>query len=481
MDPFILEGEKGKVKVKVNPGADYVTVIYHFWIPTHRTSINFPITGISFGEGRTITMTIPEYIPEVFTCPEEETYGQFLSFVASFLQEKVGQDKDKKRCMQFLREVCEITPEDEERFKIWENIRLYTEKDHSFKSGGITYDPPVGWYRLKMTVDDEEEADHWNYGYHGTKAQFVASIMRNRLVVPGNKTADGTLIQIQPGHIPGMNQIYTSPSLHYAAHYVYALDTEFHYREEEDSEEKTYYVRTVFQIRQKPGSFKIQGNTLADFCWDSSVRMDDTFTNDELEWFTEDPSTIIPLGLLLYFSEVPSSVLYKKREEEQRIKYSDDIQTTFMDSRALVQDNFKKEKKKKILWVDDYPPNNEELVEMITERGVEVDQCLDTTSAIRKVLTEGPDAYCIAITDMRRREKREGDDEPMEYREAGLDFILIAKGQGWKFPIYLYSSYARRWQNIMHAAKEAGAEKICTYEDIKYIIEENVDVGEGES
>ena len=201
--------------------------------------------------------------------------------------------------------------------------------------------------------------------------------------------------------------------------------------------------------------------------------MDDTFTNDELEWFTVDPETIVPIGLLLHFSEVPIDKVYEKREEEQRHKYADSTQNTFEDSRKFVQENFVL--KKKVLWVDDVPSNNNELIQMFTERDIKVELCLDTESAIAKIKEDGPDAYSFVITDMCRVEKREGDDEPKRYLNAGLDFLKTAKGLGWQFPIYIYSSYVRTSPDLMHECKEAKAEKICTYDDLVFMIEEGDD------
>ena len=72
-------------------------------------------------------------------------------------------------------------------------------------------------------------------------------------------------------------------------------------------------------------------------------------------------------------------------------------------------------------------------------------------------------------------EKRSGDEEPKKYLNAGLDFLNTAKDLGWQFPIYVYSSYVRISPELMHSCKEAGAEKICTYKDMVFMIEEGDD------
>ena len=463
---FIIAVNDDRARATIKPADFVLLVTYDFWNFRFRRTVKYPLNTIEFQEDGSVKIGDAD-----ITFPNDEkgeAYTLFKNTILDLCHHKDSFDRGTKMCVQFLREFCGVTPEDEEKFKIWSNIRLYTSEDKPFKCAGLMYDPPIGWYRLKLEMHDEEKASHWVYGYHGTKAKFVGSIIRNRLVVPGNKTTEGDLIQIQPGHIPEMNYIYTSPSLHYSGHYIYAYPTEFHYTDE-SGEDTVYYVRTVFQIRQEPGSYRIQGNTIGDSCWDPHVRMDDTFTNDELEWFTQDPETIVPIGLLLNFSEIPIKEVYEKREEEQWRKYEDCLQSTFEDSRIFVQENFTL--KKKVLWVDDVPSNNDDLIPMFTERDVQVELCLDTDSAIAKVKKDGPDAYSFVITDMCRVEKRSGDEEPKKYLNAGLDFLNTAKGLGWKFPIYVYSSYVRTSPELMRSCKEAGAEKICTYQDLVFMIE----------
>ena len=466
---FIVYENDLKAKAVIKSMDYVVSVTFRFWNPKERTVVDYPVKTIEFQEDGRIKMG-DKII--TFHVDDKEDYTLFKNTILELRHDKDDYDRGTKMCVQFLREFCGVTPEDEEKFKIWENIRLYTSEDKPFMQGKLKYDPPVGWYRLKLEMHDEEKADHWVYGYHGTKAKFVGSIIRNRLVVPGNKTTEGDLIQIQSGHIPGMNHIYTSPSLHYSAHYIYAEPTEFRFTDESGNE-TLYHVRTVFQIRQQPETYKIQGNTIHSSCWDPHVRMDDTFTNDELEWFTVKPETIIPIGLLLNFSEVPIKEVYEKREEEQCLKYAEHSQGTFEDSRIFVQESFVT--KKKVLWVDDVPSNNDTLMSMFTERGVKVELCLDTDSAIAKVKEDGPNAYSFVITDMCRMEKREGDDEPKRYLNAGLDFLNTAKEHGWTFPIYVYSSYVRTSPDLMHSCKEAGAEKICTYQDMVFMIKKDDD------
>ena len=73
---------------------------------------------------------------------------------------------------------------------------------------------------------------NWVVGWHGTKFEFLESIMRYGLYPSGTKLSDGTEIKPLEGHIPlktsleGFDDwakaIFVSPSIFYAGHPVYA-------------------------------------------------------------------------------------------------------------------------------------------------------------------------------------------------------------------------------------------------------------------
>lgn len=414
---------------------------------------------------------------------------------------KIKNEKEngQKMCRAFLKEVCQMTDEqiDEKRLFYSDNFRFYTASDKGFTYDCPTvedtciedskkpkrtvsqqeikpkfYEPPVGWYSMALYYPDVGERaidEHWCFCYHGTQARFVSSIIKNRLVVPGNRTEDGKYVKIQPGHIPNKNYIYTSPSIYYSSHYIYAWPTTWQYTND-FGETKTFYVRTVFQVRQKPGTFSIQRNTVGDSCWDGSVLFDENFGNEELEWESSDQNTIVPKALLIHFSEKPVEKLFDELEMKRRDACK------FAKSFADVVSGFKKNllaDKKKILWVDDKPSNNLLFTDYIKEHGVIVDICIDTDSALNHLRME-PHAYYCAITDMVRKEKRKGDAEPLDYYEAGIDFIIEAKKIIPNLPIYMYSSYCRSLEasrtDLVHRTLDAGADKICTTDDVDQII-----------
>jgi len=59
-------------------------------------------------------------------------------------------------------------------------------------------------------------------------------------------------------------------------------------------------IYSVFQVRVRPGSYRVQGNTLAECGWKNRVVPYDTnFGADEIEWLVEDPENIVITGLMI--------------------------------------------------------------------------------------------------------------------------------------------------------------------------------------
>jgi len=371
-----------------------------------------------------------------------------------------GKDKSDL-CVAFLTQCCGI-PLDFLKTRVrLERIKVFTEKDVGF-CGDERYDPPVDWcflplIQLKVT----NKTVGWDLCYHGTRSCSVYSILRDELVVPGNRTSDGGTVEIRPYHAENQNYIFTSPSIHYASHTVYAQPVEWEYQD------KKYYVRTVFQVHQKPDTYHIRRNTLHESCWDPTVSFDDHFKNEELEWYTSDQSTIQLAGLLIHFSDVPVRVLIKQRQDKRK-RDGARAETSLKADRDSFQKNLD-ETKKKILWVDDHPSNNRDLVDIIRGSQVECIICKDTDDAVKKFRENRSDIYAI-ITDLVRKEKRAADSEEKDYFEAGIDFIREVKNMGVTQPIYMYSSWCRMHRNLIEKALAVGSTKVCTHEEIEYII-----------
>jgi len=100
--------------------------------------------------------------------------------------------------------------------------------------------------------------------------------------------------------------------------------------------------------------------------------------------------------------------------------------------------------RKKVLWVDDYPSNNEAVVDMFRRQGFEFDLAVNTSQALGYLMKE---EYDLVITDLGR-----GGD-PM----AGIVTIReINSAFGSPPPIVVYSSY-RAVKEFGQDAKQEGA------------------------
>ena len=172
------------------------------------------------------------------------------------------------------------------------------------------YYNPGGWQRYGIYPDKEDEDpldqslfNTWHVAYHGTYQRNVSSIIEKGLLPPGTKV-DGVLIKSLHGAAGanGGKPIYCSPSIEYSSHWLYCQPPEV-YNEDPERHEGSY-VYTVFQVRVRPQSFTVQGNTLHDDIWgDRQVIFDRHFSNSELEWLVTDPNDIRVTGLMVRVSD----------------------------------------------------------------------------------------------------------------------------------------------------------------------------------
>ena len=165
------------------------------------------------------------------------------------------------------------------------------------RAGGADYVIPRGWVRLGLHVDTALADNHniwkdWVITFHGTTTMAAHSILLHRqFVLPGDKLIDGTPLGICPGHIPGKNHIYTSPTIAYSSLPVYSPVQEFCSQSTNDD----FEVQIVFQCRQKPTTFKVQGETISA----GTKRICAFIPNDKIEYFTEARSSVVAYGLLV--------------------------------------------------------------------------------------------------------------------------------------------------------------------------------------
>jgi len=196
---------------------------------------------------------------------------------------------------------------------------------------------------------------------------------------------------------------------------------------------------------------------------------DDDFSDDELESceIEEKKDEVSEEGTSVFCFDD------EDLEEEDEEFDASLIECTLEDEQKMFEHNLRHDKKK-ILWVDDVPENNEYFINIIRENSVEVVLCLDTDSALRE-FRKSPYSFYLIITDMSRKEKRKDDTEPKQYLEAGIDFIIEARKTTCAIPIFMFSSYCRIKPDLIHRALEAGAKKVCTGEDMQEIIKKHTD------
>ncbi|KAK2160291.1 hypothetical protein NP493_1657g00048 [Ridgeia piscesae] len=168
------------------------------------------------------------------------------------------------------------------------------------------YGIPVGWYRSGIQVVERVKPrfSKWHRGFHGTRADRVAKILDiGELVMPGDTIRGGDKIAERPEHFDedwkpeGFNtrQIFVSPSIRYAGHHSYATPTK--YVDEEESK-TVYNSQVAFQVLIAPGSYEVGKATVEeDHCFDPR------FSNQEIEWATEQRGSIVLYGLLVKLEE----------------------------------------------------------------------------------------------------------------------------------------------------------------------------------
>jgi len=157
--------------------------------------------------------------------------------------------------------------------------------------GGNKYVVPRGWTRLGVHVDEilakhHQIWDTWSICYHGTSIKSAKSIIEHRqLLLPGEETLDGETITIPKGE----NLFFTTPTIKYAEHRAYASGYIF-----TASDKKQYHIKVVLQCKQKPDSFKVQGQTVG-----VTKPICRYIPNGEVEWVSRKRACIMPYGLLL--------------------------------------------------------------------------------------------------------------------------------------------------------------------------------------
>jgi len=161
--------------------------------------------------------------------------------------------------------------------------------------------------------------------YHGTSMLNIDSIVENGLVPPGamvNTKKGQKEVKILHGAAvaAGIKCIYVSPSIDYSSHWAYANPVET----TDPRSGKKAYIYFVLQVRVKPNSFKIQGNTLWEAGWgDKKVPYDLRFSPSELEWVIPgtESNCIRVTGIMVQKRFVEPKLDVKQRFEANKLKY----------------------------------------------------------------------------------------------------------------------------------------------------------------
>ena len=157
------------------------------------------------------------------------------------------------------------------------------------------YSPPLGWSRFGLkisTANKETVLKEWNVSFHGCNAHSVSSIIEHEeLLLPGDILKDGTKLSIRPGHIPNENFFFTSPTINYSLLETYATSVQW----------EGCRVKTVLQLRQAPGTFIVQDETVGWRKNHKETAIDPNFRNSEVEWKSNRRKTTVLTGLLVRY------------------------------------------------------------------------------------------------------------------------------------------------------------------------------------
>jgi hypothetical protein len=167
---------------------------------------------------------------------------------------------------------------------------------------------PEGWMRFALKVDgvEKEEWTNWHKAYHGTAGANVKSIIQNGLRIHPD----------QKGQHGGTGEhIYVSPSIEYCSHYVYTDSGD--QKIEKDSEGESLidwdtlskagvfdgtgkFAQYVFEVRVRPGAYKVQGNTLHTSLWENwFIEFDTNCNSRNLEWLIDKSDNLIVTGVMV--------------------------------------------------------------------------------------------------------------------------------------------------------------------------------------
>lgn len=118
-----------------------------------------------------------------------------------------------------------------------------------------------------------------------------------------------------------------------------------------------------------------------------------------------------------------------------------------------------KNKFRRILWVDDYPGNNESLVSQLQVEGIEVVEALSTRQAM-EILASGKSVFDLLLSDMGRNE--DGKEQP----DAGIQLVRRVREARIRTPIYIYTSASQAANRREDTLKAGGNGITCSVHEL---------------
>jgi hypothetical protein len=166
--------------------------------------------------------------------------------------------------------------------------------------GPTPYEIPRGWVRFGLKVSPGRAAslkifEEWSVSFHGVKSDAVLKSVLDAggLLKPGDRLLDGT--KLRSSKCAGRQDLvfYTSPTIRYAGLKFYA--------EPHAWRGDTMHASIALQCRQKPASFRTQGETMGfERSWPGHLARTCPHVDlDHIEWLSDTNAAAIPYGLLV--------------------------------------------------------------------------------------------------------------------------------------------------------------------------------------
>ncbi|CAF3445288.1 unnamed protein product, partial [Rotaria sp. Silwood2] len=157
-----------------------------------------------------------------------------------------------------------------------------------FTVANSNYTVPRGWTRFGLQIDQtfaesKQIFKKWCTSFYGTSKYKLESIINNRFIpFPGDRLLSG---EIFATHLSDKQHVYTSPSINYASlTHVCPIDTT-------KINNEWYDVQIVLECKQNPQKIVKQQGYRRNVCR--------IISDNEIEWKTDQRSSIIPYGLLI--------------------------------------------------------------------------------------------------------------------------------------------------------------------------------------